>query len=120
MFCLSLFGRHDWELYEYPHPLCMLGGGRLRVCKRCGKRQVWACMRQYSGWKSLGNYRAGAEANLLKRTGMIHGEILPIIDIDIPMPEVKPCKKPEWPEVVEYYESDIPRRKQRKDKYTQR
>jgi hypothetical protein len=45
----------------------MLGGGRLRVCKRCGKRQVWVCMRQYSGWKNFGDYCARAEVNLLKR-----------------------------------------------------
>ena len=37
--------------------------------------------------------------------------------------KVKPVspQKPKWPEVVEYYEGDVaPRRKRRKDKYTQK
>ena len=71
MFCLSLFGKHDWIIQVYPHPLRMLGGGLLRTCKRCGKKQVWTCMREHSGWKSLNNHMARAEVSLLKRQGII-------------------------------------------------
>ena len=58
--------KHKWEIEQYPHPLTKLGGGRKRTCAKCGREQVWACLRQYSQWVNIGSRKARAERILLK------------------------------------------------------